>query len=178
MADTYSVVPSNEKTTFISPPGLGIGGKIPPGAIDSHNGPSNVSIGTCLSESFDFPEGFVPRSPIYQLSSDAPLKKNIKLKVEHHAALKTKQDVRRMTVCIAELPCDGRSKIKFIPLSGRKFEVNGVHCDLSMRESGLLSVGSFTSKKAADIGKCINALISVDNPANWYGETDSNDVIH
>ena len=101
-----------------------------------------MSIGTCSSESLVYPEGFVPLTPVYQLSSDLPLKKNYNLSIKHDAVIETKEDARRMTFCISELPRYKNEKIKFTFLSGGEFEVGGVHGNLSTRKTGLLSAGS------------------------------------
>ena len=151
-ADNYykCIVPSTEKTTIISPPGLGVTVKVPNDAIDlPPEKCPNISIGTCSSESFVFPEGYVPLTITYQLFSAAPLKKKVELSIEHNAVIETEVDAKHMTFCIAQPSSDGSKEIKFTPLAGGEFEVQGTHCNLSTRITGLLSAGSM--KKPSNI---------------------------
>ena len=154
LADSYSVcvVPSTGKPTIISPPGYGITATIPHDAIDHPPGENPiVSIGTCSSESFVYPEGFVALTPVYQLSSDSPFKKDINLSLKHNAVIGTKEDARHMTFCVSQLPRYRSEKIKFACKPGGVFEVGGTHCNLSTKDPGLICGGSM--QDPSKIGK-------------------------
>ena len=135
-ADIYPVVPTTEKATIVCPSGCGITIKTPQGLEGQ-----KVYFGTCSPKNSTFPEGFVPFTVTYQLSSTAPLKK-VNLSIEHNAVIETEEDAEHMTFCIAQPPSDEDEEIKFTPLPGGEFEVGGVLCNLSTSETGLLKAGS------------------------------------
>ena len=156
-------IPVQSETVTITPPGLGVSLKIPPGAVRSDTDkPVNITVQACLSGStFKYPEGCTPLSAVYHISADSSLEKEIDLTLEHFAQLETEMDTSEMTFFRAEsIPTvtDGEEEFIFTKMEGGKFAVNGNHCTISTQTFSLIFAGT---KGANKIRKPINYTDSV-----------------
>ena len=142
-----SIPVKSESVTFSSSE-FGVTITIPPNSLkhDSEKSENNVILQTCLNgPAFQYPEGSAPLSAIYHLSADSSFEKEVEMKFEHFAEIKTKKEADNMTVFWAKSSptvIDGRKIFSFSAIAGGAFLAGKDVCTLSTKHSGFLSAGT------------------------------------
>ena len=135
-------VPESKKPITIVPKGLGVAVKLQPKSTQScTSSPTVILFGVCSSESFVFPAGAQAASPIYLISSDKALDKEVEVMVQHFLDITTNEQTKYFTFFVGKPPTDGGNKVHLIPKPWA-FEANDELGSFKTKELGYVNVGT------------------------------------
>ena len=129
-----------QRTVTVVPRGIGAALKVPPEPIEETDAPLTFAFTTVTPQSAIFPDGYKSLSPIYYIASNKPLSRELEVLLQHNVNVESVEQAGDMIFCHANLPEDGSKEIRFNPIQGGWFEVDGERGSLKTNQLGLLAI--------------------------------------
>ena len=133
-----------QRTVTVVPRGIGAALKVPPAPepIEETDAPLIFAFTTVTPQSTIFPDGYKSLSPIYYIAPNKPLSREIEVLLQHNVNVESVEQAGDMIFCHANLPEDGSKEIRFNPIQGGQFEVDGERGSLKTNQSGIFAIAT------------------------------------